>query len=80
MYIVHITDVAKAEFRRVVSYIVKELKAPQAADHLAKETEYRIKLLEDQPFKFPLVQDSARAALNGNGQNRYSPPDQPVFG
>ena len=61
MYAVHITDLAKAEFRKVVSYIVKELKAPQAADSLAKETEHRIKLLEEHPFKFPLVQDALLA-------------------
>ncbi|MDR1323530.1 MAG: type II toxin-antitoxin system RelE/ParE family toxin [Candidatus Margulisbacteria bacterium] len=61
MYIVYITDLAEQELARTLNYIANELKAPVAAAHLAEAVGHRIRLLEEQPYKFSLVQNSALA-------------------
>jgi toxin ParE1/3/4 len=61
MYTVYITDLAEQELARTLDYITNELKALSAATNLADAVEQRIWLLEEQPYKFGLVQDDALA-------------------
>jgi plasmid stabilization system protein ParE len=61
MYRVDFTQPAEEDLLAAVRYISEALKAPEAAKNLLFDTERQLKVLEEQPFSCPLVQDEILA-------------------
>jgi addiction module RelE/StbE family toxin len=57
MYRVVFTEPAEEDLLSALRYISDALKAPGAARKLLADTEQKIKVLENLPLSFPLVQD-----------------------
>lgn len=58
-YAVVMTAPAKADLRRVLDYISRELQNPQAAERLTSEMHRTVSSLGSLPYRFPLVRNEA---------------------
>jgi addiction module RelE/StbE family toxin len=57
MFTVNYTTPAEEDLISILEYISNILKAPSAAENLLNEIEEQTKILEENPFIFPLAKD-----------------------
>ena len=63
---------AKNDLRSIASYILFELKAPQAAQNVTTRIRNEICSLEEMPERYPIVEWEPWACCNGNQKHHIT--------